>query len=108
MSTACRQSDMSMNPADAHGCNGCPHCVSGPAMSGSGNVMIEGMPALRAQGVDMGVHAACCGPNSWVTMQGSATVYINDMPVVRLGDMTVHCGGVGSMISSCATVNVGG
>jgi uncharacterized Zn-binding protein involved in type VI secretion len=43
-----------------------------------------------------------------MTMQGSATVYINDMPVVRMGDTTVHCGGVGTMITSCGTVAVGG
>jgi len=108
MANACRTTDISLNPADAHGCNGCPHTVSGPAMTGSSNVQIEGLSALRAQGADQGVHAACCGPNSWVTMQGSGTVYINDLPVVRLGDMTVHCGGVGSMMSSCGTVNVGG
>lgn len=108
MPNACRQSDISMNPADAHGCLVCPHPVSGPAVTGSGDVMIEGSPALRAQGIDSGVHAACCGPNSWVTMQGSSTVYINDLPVVRLGDTTIHCGGVGTMISSCGTVNVGG
>jgi len=108
MPNACRQTDISLNPADAHGCNGCPHTVSGPALTGSGDVSIEGLPALRAQGMDQGVHAACCGPNSWVTMQGSGTVYINDLPVVRLGDTTVHCGGVGAMMSSCGTVNVGG
>ena len=108
MPNACRQSDISMNPADAHGCLVCPHSVSGPAVTGSDDVMIEGNPALRAQGRDNGVHAACCGPNTWVTMQGSSTVYITDLPVVRLGDATTHCGGVGSMISSCETVNVGG
>ncbi len=108
MPLACRMNDISMNPADAHGCNGCPHTASGPALTGSSNCVVEGQPVLRASGNDSGVHAACCGPNSWVTMQGSSSVFVNDLPVVRMGDSTVHCGGVGTMISSCGTVNVGG
>ena len=89
MPLACRMNDISMNPADAHGCLVCPHSVSGPAITGSSDTVIEGQPALRASGSDSGVHAACCGPNSWVTMQGSSSVFVNDIPVVRLGDTTV-------------------
>ena len=108
MPLACRMNDIYMNPADAHGCLACPHGVKGPAVTGSSDTNVEGQALLRASGTDGGVHAACCGPNTWATMQGSGTVYVNDIPVVRLGDTTVHCGGVGAMISSCGTVNVGG
>jgi uncharacterized Zn-binding protein involved in type VI secretion len=108
MPPAARQNDISMNPADAHGCNGCPHGVSGPAVTGSANVIVAGSPQLRATGADQGVHAACCGPNSWVTTQGSGTVLVNDLPAVRLGDMTTHCGGIGSMITGAANVAIGG
>jgi len=108
MPAAARQTDISMNPADSHGCLGCPHGVSGPAVTGSTNVIIEGQPQLRAAGMDRGVHAACCGPNSWSTLQGSSTVFVNDIPAVRLGDTTKHCGGVGSIITGAGSVTIGG
>lgn len=108
MPPAARQTDISMNPADAHGCLVCPHSVRGPATTGSADVIVEGQPLLRASGTDVGVHAACCGPNTWVTMQGSTTVTVNDMPVVRLGDVTTHCGGPGTIVTGSSNVNVGG
>ncbi len=97
-----------MNPADAHGCLVCPHSVSGPATTGSSDVMVAGSPQLRASGMDQGVHAACCGPNTWMTLQGSSTVFVNDQPAVRLGDTTTHCGGVGSVITGADNVIIGG
>jgi uncharacterized Zn-binding protein involved in type VI secretion len=108
MPAAARQGDISMNPADAHGCLICPHSVSGPATTGSGDVMVAGSPQLRASGMDQGVHAACCGPNTWMTLQGSSTVFVNDQPAVRLGDTTTHCGGVGSVITGADNVIIGG
>jgi len=108
MPAAARRKDISMNPADAHGCLVCPHSVSGPAITGSNDVFVAGQAQLRASGADQGVHGACCGPNSWVTMQGSGTVYVNDLPAVRLGDATKHCGGVGSIITGADTVIIGG
>jgi hypothetical protein len=53
------------------------------------------------------MHAACCGPNAWVAVQGSTGVFVNNLPVVRVGDMTQHCGGLGAMITGSATVTVG-
>ena len=108
MPAAARQTDISMNPSDSHGCLVCPHSVQGPAMTGSADVIVEGNPQLRASGADQGVHSACCGANSWVTTQGSGTVFVNDLPAVRLGDMTTHCGGVGAMITGSSNVNIGG
>jgi len=106
MPPAARLNDMAFNPADAHGCNGCPHAVTGPAIGGSPTVMINQLSALRIG--DPGVHAACCGPNSWAVALGSGTVTINDIPAARLGDMTAHCGGVGSLIVGSHNVSIGG
>ena len=108
MPLAARQTDISMCPSDSHGNLCCSHSVKGPATTGSANVIVAGQPLLRANGTDNGVHSSCCGANTWVTMQGSSTVTVNDMPVVRLGDTTTHCGGTGSIITGASTVNVGG
>lgn len=106
MPPQCRVGDKSQVPADAHGCPACPHPAVGPAVKGSANVLVNGMPALRV--TDNGVHAACCGPNSWVASKGSGTVLINNLPAHRLGDMDQHCGGVGQMIQGSTNVMVGG
>ncbi|MFN7143831.1 MAG: PAAR domain-containing protein [Myxococcota bacterium] len=93
-------------PADAHGCPACPHPCTGPAVAGSPNVLVNGMPAVRVG--DSGTHAACCGPNTWVATKGSGTVFINNIPAHRLGDMNTHCGGVGNLIVGSPNVIVGG
>ncbi len=106
MSFQGRVTDNALVPADSHGCPACPHCCVGAAVSGSPNVNVNGLAALRAPG-DPGIHAACCGPNAWDTAMGSGKVYINGMAAHRLGDMTTHCGGVGTLISGSGNVNVG-
>lgn len=101
-----RVGDNAFNPADAHGCPACPHPVTGPALAGSTDTLINGMPALRIG--DSGMHAACCGPNQWKAAAGSGTVKINNIPAHRLGDQTAHCGGVGNLIVGSPNVIVGG
>ena len=108
MPAAARQTDISMCPSDSHGNICCSHGVKGPAVSGSGNVIVVGQGQLRAAGADNGVHSGCCGPNTWVTVQGSGTVFINDLPAVRVGDTTKHCGGSGSVVTGADNVNIGG
>lgn len=108
MPLAARRTDISMNPADSHGNICCAHSVQGPAKTGSTNVFVGGQPQLRARGSDSGVHAGCCGPNTWVTLQGSKTVTVNDLPAVRVGDQTTHCGGPGSIITGAKNVIIGG
>ena len=71
-----RLGDPSNVRADAHGCPACPHPAVGPAISGSPDVNCNSRPALRVG--DNGVHAACCGPNTWVAAAGSGTVFINN------------------------------
>jgi len=106
MPPQCRLGDKSMVPADAHGCPACPHPCVGPAIIGSPDVMVNNRPALRVD--DMGIHAACCGPNTWTAQQGSSTVFINSKKAHRLGDQDKHCGGTGQMIEGSANVITGG
>jgi len=101
-----RLGDKSQAPADVHGCPGCPHPVIGPAVTGSPNGNVNALPALRV--TDQGVHAACCGPNTWQAAQGSGTVFINGLAAHRQGDIDQHCGGVGQLIEGSPNVNVGG
>ncbi len=100
-----RLGDKAKNDADAHGCPGCPHVVIGPAIQGSPDVLVNDKPALRL--TDPGLHAACCGPNTWQAIQGSATVFFNNLPAHRKGDQTQHCGGVGKLIEGSSDVIVG-
>jgi uncharacterized Zn-binding protein involved in type VI secretion len=102
-----RLGDQSLVPADNHHkCPRCAHVCVGPAETGSFNVMVNTLPALRV--TDSGVHSHCCGPNTWVAVAGSKTVMINNLPAHRLGDQDMHCGGPGYMIQGSANVLVGG
>lgn len=105
MPNACRVGDNAHCPADSHGNDCCSHSVTGPAMAGSSNVLINGKPVLRVG--DPGIHSTCCGPNTWNATEGSPTVFVNGIPVVRLGDSTTHCGGSGTMIEASPDVIIG-
>jgi len=100
-----RLGDKSQVPADAHGCGGCPHPAIGPAITGAATVLVNDRPALRVS--DTGVHAACCGPNTWVAVKGSATVLIENLQAHRLGDQDAHCGGMGFLVEGSPDVLVG-
>jgi uncharacterized Zn-binding protein involved in type VI secretion len=106
MPGAARIGDKSQCPADVHGCPACVHSVVGPAIIGSPDVLINNLPAVRVG--DMGIHAVCCGPNTWTAVMGSATVLINGKPAHRQNDMDQHCGGVGKMIEGSPDVQIGG
>ncbi|MBL6974949.1 MAG: PAAR domain-containing protein [Deltaproteobacteria bacterium] len=106
MPAAARVGDKSQCPSDGHGCPGCAHNVIGPAVAGSPDVQINGMPAVRVG--DPGIHAACCGPNTWTATAGSATVFINGKAAHRQNDVDAHCGGVGKMIEGSPDVTIGG
>jgi uncharacterized Zn-binding protein involved in type VI secretion len=101
-----RLGDKAQNPADKHGCPGCPHPGVGPAIAGSGDVNVNSRPALRVD--DVGVHAVCCGPNMWKAKQGSGTVFINGKAAYRQNDPSSHCGGDGQLIEGSTDVIVGG
>jgi uncharacterized Zn-binding protein involved in type VI secretion len=94
-----------MVPVDTHGKTCCPHECIGPAIKGSPDVFVNNQPALRV--TDNGIHAACCGPNTWVAMKGSSVVLINNLQAHRLYDMDMHCGGPGYMVEASPDVFVG-
>jgi len=101
-----RVGDNAFCPACAHGCPACPHPVIGPAVSGSPNVLVNKMPAMRVG--DPGVHVACCDGNNWKVAKGSSTVLINNKPASRISDQTSHCGGVGMVVVGSPNVITGG
>lgn len=100
-----RVGDTAFCPADAHGCPGCPHPTTGPAISGATTVLVNGLPALRKG--DPGMHAACCGPNQWKANGGSSSVKLGGQSAFRMGDATRHCGGSGQLIAGSGNVLVG-
>lgn len=106
MPAAARVGDKSKVDSDAHGCPSCPHSAVGPAISGSPDVFINDMPAVRVD--DTGIHTACCGSNTWVAKKGSGTVQINGKAAHRKDDLDQHCGGMGKMIEGSSDVDIGG
>ncbi len=82
-----RLGDKANISADSHGCPGCPHPGTGPAIAGSPDVFVNGRPALRVD--DVGIHAICCGPNMWTAKAGSSTVFINGKAAHRMQDTAV-------------------
>ncbi len=92
--------------ADSHGCPACPHNCTGPMVAGSPDVFVNGMPAGRDG--DPGIHAACCGPNTWNASAGSGTVMINGQKAYRKDDAATHCGGSGKSIGGSPDVITGG
>jgi uncharacterized Zn-binding protein involved in type VI secretion len=101
-----RLGDRSLVPEDTHDWGDCPHKCIGPAQTGSPDVEVNGRPALRV--TDSGVHSRCCRANTWVAIQGSSTVFINNLEAHRMGDADQHCGGPGYMIEGSNNVLVGG
>jgi uncharacterized Zn-binding protein involved in type VI secretion len=69
-----------------------------PSTSGSHNVFINGIPALR---VDDTYAVHVCGDSSHdsVVAQGSSKVFVNGRPLARIGD-SVACGSVVAQGSS--------
>jgi len=92
-------------PGDAHGCPACPHPAIGPAIIGSPTVNVNRRPALRVD--DTGVHAACCGTNTWTATQGAPTVFINDKAAFRINDPGRTCGGINRLIEGSSNVIIG-
>ena len=97
-----RVSDIGKVDSDAHGCPACPHPAKSPAIVGSPTVFTNSLPSLRVD--DMGVHAACCGPNMWTAAKGSGTVFINGKAAHRKGDKQSHCGGTGALDTASGDV----
>lgn len=71
----------------------------GAIVSGSGNVLINNIPAAI-----LGSAAVCALHVSTAVASGSGTVFINNIPAARLGDCT-GCGAV--VCSGSANVLIG-
>ena len=72
---------------------GHPHCYPPtPASSGSPNVFINGIPAIRLSDPWV-THGACPvhRPHSGSSSSGSSTVFCNGKPLCRVGD-SISCG----------------
>jgi uncharacterized Zn-binding protein involved in type VI secretion len=82
--------------ADAHGTPADPLTVVGPITTGSAQVLVNGRPAARVG--DVGVHAACGGPNTFEIVSGDSSVLINGRAAAKIGSTTKHCGGMGKII----------
>lgn len=102
MKPAVRLTDIAFIAGDGHCCPACVHACSGPVIGASGNVNVNSLPAARKD--DPGIHAACCGPNTYVIAQGSSNVFINGKPAARFGDKTTHCGGSGKLVTASPNV----
>ena len=96
---AARASDMHVCPMVTPGLPPIPH-VGGPILPPcSINVLTGSLPQARV--TDM---AVCVGPPDMIA-KGSMTVFLNDLPAARLGDMCEHGG---TIILGCPTVLIGG
>jgi uncharacterized Zn-binding protein involved in type VI secretion len=104
MPAAARLGDKAQVDADAHGCPACPHPGVGPIVTASTDVFVNKKGAARQD--DLGIHAVCCGPNTFTVAKGSPTVYVNGKPFARMNDKTKHCGGSGPIIEGSPDVYV--
>jgi len=75
-----------------------------PSIEGSPDVGINGLPALRA-GDGFAVHACGNSAHASSAAAGSGTVFVNDRPLVRVGD-PVACGS--AVAAGSADVFAGG
>lgn len=76
---------------------------------GSVNVLIGGMPAWRAV-ADFHTCPLVTGvvPHvGGVVAMGSATVFINNLPAARQGDVIVEAGPTNAIVMGCPTVLIG-
>ena len=102
MPAAARLGDKAQVDQDAHGCPACPHPGVGPIVAASTDVLVNDRGAARQD--DIGIHAVCCGPNTFKVAKGSPTVYVNGKPFARMNDKTQHCGGSGPIIEGSPDV----
>ena len=95
---AARLTDMHTCPMVTPGTPPVPH-VGGPILpSCSTNIFIGNLPAARVTD-----KALCVGPTD-VIVQGSPTVFFNNLMAARLGDMTAHGGRI---VSGMVNVLIG-
>jgi uncharacterized Zn-binding protein involved in type VI secretion len=98
MPPAARITDMHVCPMATPGVPPIPH-VGGPIVMGAPNVLTGELPQARLTDT-----CICVGPPDLLAL-GSATVLVNGLMAVRMGDLTVHGG---TVVSGLPTVMIGG
>lgn len=87
--------------ASGHGC-----FPPSPAIAGSPDVNVNGIPALR-QGDAVAPHGCSnCPPHPRSVSGGSDSVFVNGRPIARLGD-SIDCGGAMDAASGDVFANDG-
>ncbi|MDR0475539.1 MAG: PAAR domain-containing protein [Treponema sp.] len=87
-----------------HGAPCCPHSVSGPIVSGSGNVFANGRAVAR---LGDSVTHSCPHCGTGVISSASGVVFANGIGVARLGDAVTYPGGSGTIVSASGDVFAG-
>jgi len=88
----------------SHGAPCCPHKVSGTIITGSPDVIANGVGVARLG--DLAIHnCPHCGKGIIVT--ASLSVTANGMGIARLGDLVEYPGGIGVIITTSGDVLAG-
>jgi uncharacterized Zn-binding protein involved in type VI secretion len=82
----------------------CGPSGSGPAVTGSSNILINGRGALRVG--DIGVTPSCCESRQWSAEGGAPSVLFNGRRAHRRGDGVAH-EAVGRLIFGSSNVVIG-
>ncbi len=77
-----------------------PH-VGGPVVSGSPDVLVGESPAARVTDF-----VVCVGPPD-VILKGAMTVFVNNLPFARMGDLTAHAGAIATGFPNVLVGDVG-
>jgi len=64
-----------------------------PAMTGSPDVFVDGLPAVRAGLDTWAPHTNIISVHSGIGVTGSPTVFCNGMPLMRMTDV-INCGSI--------------
>lgn len=107
MPGVCRVGDTCAGICDI-GAIDCPHNYSGGTCdTGSPSVFVEGKAVVRVG--DTGA-TNCPHSGNFKSSAGSATVFVNKIPVARIGDgiTCTVCGNSGSHTTGSGTVIIGG
>ena len=80
--------------------------AGGPIKIGSKKCMVGNAFVVRMGDKDFHTFR-CEGSNRFSAMNGSPTVLVDNKPVCRMGDLTLHCGGIGKFLTGIPTVLIG-
>src|SRR5687767_8287890 len=105
MGNASRLGDYSFAGVPKPGRSSRTHTASGPATTGSPNVIINNRAAVRVD--DRGMYHGVGGSGAWRAAHGAPRVLINGRRAHRTHDENKHRGGVGEMLQGSPNVVIG-